>query len=604
MDVACDSLELSDGPCMFIHRVRDALSREKPETILFLLGYAILLVYVVLFNSMLRERIPFQGKWSFVACGFFALSEFLVLHREGFRGYFFKRTTVIGISAAAVSAAVTFACGSSAPFVICFCVFCARRVPFEKIARTALWAIPLTCLIVVTCAFLGEIDDVVWVQGVRVRHGLGMRYTTTVSHYVFFCALLYIFIKRCRLNAVDTALIVSIDIAVYLLTNSRNSFTLTLVAVLLAWLVRITGFCKTCKPLRYAATSIVPLFAIISIALMIAYSPNIGWQASLNNFLGGRIEISHRSYQLYGIPLFGQDQEFVGQGIEDDGQKRDGAVTVIDNSYCNMLITKGALFTVLVLGSMTLLVWQSEDRNSKTITCIVLLVAFHSLTDPQLLTIQFDVPLLLVGCCLLGDAECRDETFATGMPSHEIKKENLCTAIIAAIVFSAVIIPAVLVHDYDSHRPLQGINASFYVEPRKPSSNGEAYRLDTKASVISYNNLDEFYPEARYRSGELHAIWIAKLSPLTSGEYEFAVDGDGAIRVTVDNAVLIDVRGKGNQGLTQSSKTVVMRAGSYHDLCVEWNNADGGNSLTLLWRTVGNDEWHVVPFNCFSIPDD
>ena len=574
------------------------------EDSLFIIGYALLLLYIVLFNSMLRIYIPFKGKWSLVSCAFFLLSEILVLRREGIRGYFSEKATRFGICAIALSALVTFSCGSSTPLILCTCAFCVRRIPFDTVARAALWTISLACLLTVACSMLGVVDDVVWVQGSRVRHGLGMRYTTTLSHYVFYCTLLYLFIKRCRLRVVDTAIIASIDTAVFLLTNSRNSFSLTLAALAISWLVQIAGIKKCGSAFRYLVASIVPFFAVASIVLMIIYSPNSAWQAKLNKTLGGRLEISHRSYQLYGIPVFGQDQEFVGQGIEEDGQKREGPVTVIDNSYCNMLITTGFIFTVLVLSSLTLLMWRLASRDSITIIIIIGLVALHSLIDPQLLTIQFDVPLLLIGCCLIGDADHRDKTFIMGKPLHQKNNESLGSLLLAALIAVAIISPAVFVYSLDLRRPSQGIKASFFVESRGKSSDEEQYHRDVTASEISYNNLYAMYPESDYLPGELHAVWVGNLSPLTSGEYEFAVSGSGTIRVLLDGIPLFELKESSSQDYVQSSDSVEMRAGSYHAIYVEWENINDDDSLILYWRTVDNTEWHVIPYNCFSVPDD
>lgn len=571
------------------------------ERALYLLSLVAVLTYSILYNSMLRSFIPFQGKWSLISCGFLAVSELLTLHRVGFKVFFQQSGIIVGICSIVVSLVVTFSCGASAPFIICFFVFGARRFSFDDIARTALITIASSCVLIVACSAIGIIDDVVWVQGDRVRHGLGMRYTTTLSHYVLYCTLLQIYLRRSNLSISQTVAILSVDIAVFLLTNSRNSFGLTIIALVFAWIVRSLDSEQLCKKLSLLFTAIIPFFAVISIALMVVYSPNVGWQSKLNSFFGGRLEISHRSYQLYGIKPFGQDQEFVGQGIEDDGQKYDGPVTVIDNSYCNMLITKGSILTFMVIVALSILIWEASSNGSVVIVLIFLLVATHSLTDPQLLTLQFDVPLLLVGPCLLGTEETRANELLKGIPSQEPVVDTGWKRAVALGVSAALLIPAYYIHSMDALRPAQGIKVVYSVEPSEGTS---TFTSESWASVISYNDFEVSMPDASYQSGELHIEWNALLSPLTSGVYEFAADGEGSVVIVIDGQTVLADENLSLFNRSVSNEVVELRAGSYHPFRVVWINNNSGNSLHLYWRTVGNTEWHVIPYNCYSLPQE
>lgn len=111
-------------------------------------------------------------------------------------------------------------------------------------------------------------------------------------------------------------------------------------------------------------------------------------------------------------------------------------------------------------------------------------------------------------------------------------------------------------------------------------------------------------PDASYQSGELHIEWNALLSPLTSGVYEFAADGEGSVVVVIDGQTVLADENLSLFNRSVSNEVVELRSGSYHPFRVTWVNNHSGNSLHLYWRTVGNTEWHVIPYNCYSLPQE
>lgn len=573
------------------------------ENSFFFTGYSILLFYVVSYNSMLRDYIPFQGKWSIAACAMFFISELLVLRREGLRKYFCGKTA-FGLIAILFSFAVTVHCGSTTPLVVFICIYCARRISFDAIARVAASVITLSCVLIMILAALGLIDDVIWIQGERIRHGLGMRYTTTMSHYLFFCTLLYLYIKKWLLGLWDTITILSADTAIYLLTNSRNSFGLTIAAVALAWFARAADLKTICQKMKLIMGAAIPVFAAVSICLMITFEPSIGWQNELNHVLGGRLEISNRSYLLYGIPLLGQDQDFVGQGIEEGAQKREGAITFIDNSYCNLLITKGPLFTLLLLGLLTTLMWRTALEGKYTVTFTTLLTALHALTDPQLLTLQFNVPLLLIGTELL-----RDESFDEGLAlskryTNGGNEHKLMKAAIALIGIASVFMAA-YIHHGDSYKPSLGVKMTYSTATTSQSVSQEPLVFETTTTTIDFKDIEGVFSEDfNHSTGDVvRSVWTADLTPLTSGIYELAVRGKGSIKVYLDDRLAINAHDVNGTEYVSSKTTFDMRAGSYHPIKVEWEGTLEEDSVHVYWRTVGNEDWHVIPYNCYSLQE-
>ena len=318
--------------------------------------------------------------------------------------------------------ASSFLSSNGALLVTCAFVLTARHFSYDQIALTALIAVLSACAVIVLASLTGVIEDYVWVQrnGERVRHGLGFRYTTYLSHYLFFSFLSYVYLRRGKVG-VGAALITLIGAAtVFIFTNSRNSFFLTLAVLLVAMLW--DKICPLWDKVAYSSGKIavlikgisywlLPVLCSVSVLLMVIYSPANPVLNELNKILGSRLSISHNSYETYGVTLFGQYVDFFSNGVRSSGLVRDSGqpVTFIDNSYCNILVNLGLLVLIVFVGALTLLMRKAFNNRNLLIVIIVAMVALHSVIDPWLLAIRYDVPMLLIGTYLLGSDEWADK---------------------------------------------------------------------------------------------------------------------------------------------------------------------------------------------------
>lgn len=285
-------------------------------------------------------------------------------------------------------------------------IIVARNFDFKVLARCALIAIILSCAVIVLSWLVGFLNDYIWIQGTRVRHSLGFRYTTYMSHYLLFGFLIYLYLCNGRVPMPLLLLAVVLDFVIFAYTDSRNSFGMVLIVALT--LVLFRKWFKSTKPLWKSSivlAFVFPVIAFVSLYLMICYDPSSSWMSALNSFLGGRLQISHGTYQMYGSSLFGQSLQLVGQGLNANLDKSlevvGGSVTFIDNSYCDTYVRYGAVVFLLFVAAFSAMLHKAAKNGDRILVLILCVVAAHAFIDSWWLTIQFDFFMVLIGPMLL-----------------------------------------------------------------------------------------------------------------------------------------------------------------------------------------------------------
>ena len=333
-----------------------------------------------------------------------ALSIVFLFLAEYLEGTFTRADLIAILSFCAISFAALVSENRELIVVAAF-ILVARHFEFGAIAQIAACTIAVCCTVVIAAAMLGITLDYTWIQGGRVRHGLGFRYATYLSHFVLYFTMLVCYVKKGRIDAGVTLAIVLIDVMVFLMTGSRNSFVLTLVVLAVSGLFRRwLDLRVSYKGGAYVWAALFPVIAFASVALMVLYDPSVNLLASLNSALGGRLSISHHTYELYGITVFGQHIEWVGNGVGFDmvPETKTQGTTFVDNSYCNCLLQYGAVTLILFLAAFSLLMFKAALEGDRLTLFLLSVIAIHSFIDPWWIALRFDVFVLLIGTNLLG----------------------------------------------------------------------------------------------------------------------------------------------------------------------------------------------------------
>lgn len=289
-------------------------------------------------------------------------------------------------------------------FTTALFIYCARLIDFRRIAYYSFLLISSLLFFVTISSLLDIIPDYLWgldeING-RIRHGLGFRYTTFPTHLFLEVVLLYGFLAREKAKISVLAILFVINYAIYEMTESRNSFLLALFFLIFLVVMKFPHLCSAYTPRfqRFTAAWVYPVGALISYIASRFYSPSSHFFAELNTILSNRLAQTHASLEEYGIRLFGQKINFMGNGIDANGklvktQGGDYDFNFVDNSFMNILINNGLLLLILTLVAFTLLGIRSAKANDRIMSAILFIIALHSMIDPQLIDLTYNVFLL------------------------------------------------------------------------------------------------------------------------------------------------------------------------------------------------------------------
>lgn len=287
-------------------------------------------------------------------------------------------------------------------------VFIASRdIDFREIAKFTLIVEGCGCAVIVLSSLIGLIPNYYNTRSDgTVRYYLGFTYSTLLSHLFLNMALLVLYLRRERIHYYEIALLALIDTSIFLFTDSRNSFVLGLAALLVAIILKngASGFFRCFgRCIQHCARIAMVLLPVISLLAALLYNPHsVAWQ-SANKVLSNRLAQTSASVDRYGWTLFGQDIEFVGNGLvpggdglTDTAAHPDGDANFIDNSYVHVLVINGVLVAVACWMTLIIAAQQCFRTNDSWMALILLVVALHSLFDPQLLQIVYNTFLFVI----------------------------------------------------------------------------------------------------------------------------------------------------------------------------------------------------------------
>lgn len=278
-------------------------------------------------------------------------------------------------------------------------IYSARNIDFKDIIKVTLFVQVTLMTITVISSLTGIIKNEVWYREDGTgRYALGYTYCTHIANFFYHIVLIYVYLKDKKKFSIFSVLtILVLNKLIYNITDTKAVYYLIIILIIISYL---SNYCKI-NIKDNIFNKIVfkycfALSAIISIVLSINYNPSNQLYNFLNTSLSGRLRLGNIGYQEYGISLLGQSITWVTgrQGIE---RAYDSVYNFVDSSYMNIAINYGIVVLILVcIGYVIIIKKLLEEKNIRG--CIALLfLALHSITDPQLLLLQYNPFLLLFG---------------------------------------------------------------------------------------------------------------------------------------------------------------------------------------------------------------
>lgn len=374
------------------------------EDILFFMGYALLLIWRIVLSSVLAfpEGSFLNTCIHIIVLGLlFASTVSAFRNHHGLSPYF--SAIILGI-------VIKICTGSMLFFDLSILLLAARGRSFRSICVATILISGITIAVIVGLALGGVIENYPFTRGDKIRWGLGFRWTTLLSHYYLNLVMVYFYIRKTRITAIELVAVLTIDFLIYHATNSRNSFILVLVIVAAAILYRSSSKTLRLKmnPLKKMFAQYAPIILVIGFfAASAAYSPESTLLRNANEVMSNRLQQTHESIQRYGLKPFGSEIEWAAKGVIDMGEdapsNKQGDVNYVDNSFIELLLNEGYIPFLFVMGWIIAAgAWAAKHEGWFVCLCLFV-IALHSTLDPQLLLVEYNTFLFLIMRMSIGE---------------------------------------------------------------------------------------------------------------------------------------------------------------------------------------------------------
>ena len=282
-------------------------------------------------------------------------------------------------------------------------VICSRDQDVRKAIRTGAVCIALAFTLIVVSAYMGLIRNAMIVSSGRVRYCLGFRYALYPSAYLFTLTCSFLYLGGSETRLWHYILLLVINGICYRLTNSRLSFAMSILVIMLCLASRrFNGRVFAGRVFGALLTLAFPAMTLISLFVVSHYAAGDQWAIDLSIKLPGRIEFAWQAINNYGISLLGTNlkADMVGAGLNIYGVVNTGNYFYVDNLYIRMLVEGGVLVLAAYVIAMSM-VCRNVWLNGDVVLGIVLLcMALHGLMDNLLMNLYYNPFLLLINTLL------------------------------------------------------------------------------------------------------------------------------------------------------------------------------------------------------------
>ncbi|HEL1586831.1 TPA: polymerase [Streptococcus suis] len=276
-------------------------------------------------------------------------------------------------------------------------IFLLKDFDFNKLVKVVLPVIITVFVFIIVCSKLGIVQDYVEISMFRIRHYLGFRYSLFSSTIMLNIVALYLYSKQ-ELISYKSIIILSISVLwIYNQTGSRLTTLSSLLLILLILLIKV--FPNFLKKVQYSLMVLIPSYfigAILSYIVADNFMSAGNAILMLNNFLGGRIYLASKSLYIYGFSWLGKNIQWVGNGLNAEGQRSSMSYLYVDNMYIQILQKFGFLYLIIFLTLFTVALYKLYRQKQFFLFLILSVLAFHAMIDDLTFNLHYNFFLLLL----------------------------------------------------------------------------------------------------------------------------------------------------------------------------------------------------------------
>lgn len=230
----------------------------------------------------------------------------------------------------------------------------------------------------------------------RVEDGLASRgrYSFFFAHpnmmgaFAMMLSGAYLYLRYDDLKPLNFVAIGSLNVAVFLLTDSRTALVLSLALIVLFWWQKRRGVFDG----RRVRVPVAAFFVLCLLTVLAVSGPL--YSETLGSLLTGRVSLWHYCYINQGVTVFGQRFE---ETRYTDSTGWTYYYTTLDSAYASCLFTLGLAFTAFILWCLWTRLGNADDDLAREMPLILVMLVF-GITEVHVFNIAMCVSLL----CLSG----------------------------------------------------------------------------------------------------------------------------------------------------------------------------------------------------------
>lgn len=380
----------------------------KDSHILFYISFGIFLIM-----TLLRNTFYYQYVKGMTYKGGLALCVVLIVISELVFGRMSKRAYV-GAIVSTVLAGLFFLIQVTEYKVMAatiLYIFAARKIPFKNIARFTAVLSSFFLAFILLSAYTGVITNF---EGVRddgtARHYLGFLFALYPATVMTNITLLVIYYRKEKILWRELLILLLANVWIFLETDARLVFFISALGIIISGLLKLKpDFLVRKRIFTFLLAMVFVICAIISLIISIKYDSEVGWQSTLNSFLGSRLKHQHNAMVNYGFSLFGQDIQANGYGLTQMGEVREiapGEYFYVDNVYIQWFTSYGFIFFIVMLALLTVFCLKSRSYDKKGYLLVIfVLLGIQCLIQDSFMYPYFNTFLLAFGSVLIGNKE-------------------------------------------------------------------------------------------------------------------------------------------------------------------------------------------------------
>lgn len=277
----------------------------------------------------------------------------------------------------------------------------ARNIEFRKIVKVDVALIGMVLLITCLLFFMGAYNSVdtstVRAGDLTKRLSLGFGWTTYAPNYFMSFVIGVIFLKpKRKYKWILITCAALINYILYIATDTKAAYYETFVLLIIVifmdiFKIRLTKY----KIVRIVLPLVYVLCGAFAIWISLNFTNSNPIMRAINEFTTYRLSLAHHALEVYSVGLWGNPVEWItGSAVGWN------AYFYVDSSYIQILIQYGILVYAYVIILFTILIRHYVYRNENAFLACLIIIAVHSITDPQLFNLAYNPFLLSLGLVL------------------------------------------------------------------------------------------------------------------------------------------------------------------------------------------------------------